>query len=181
MAIDQSALKIRQAMEDIPEAFAADVAQAGWFPSAKYEDGTPVAYVASIQEYGSPGNGIPPRSFMRTTITDKKGDWVRAMAEGMRAAIRGEIQPEQVLEQVGMLMASDMQTAIETGAFAPLSPITLMLRKWRREGRTITGKTVGDAAAAVAAGEDYSGVPTDPLRDTGLMIATLTSAVGPAE
>lgn len=29
------------------------VAKAGWFESSKYEDGTPVAYVASIQEFGA--------------------------------------------------------------------------------------------------------------------------------
>lgn len=28
------------------------VAKTGWFESAKYEDGTPVAYIASIHEYG---------------------------------------------------------------------------------------------------------------------------------
>ena len=28
-------------------------AQVGWFPGAKYADGTPVAYVAAIQEFGS--------------------------------------------------------------------------------------------------------------------------------
>lgn len=181
MAIDHSALKIREALESMPEAFAASVAQAGWFPTAKYEDGTPVAYVASIQEYGSPANGVPPRPFIRPTVAEQRKAWVEAMAAGLKAAIRGDIQPEQVLEQVGMLMASDMQLAIERGEVAPLSPVTLMLRKWRREGRDISGKTVGEAAAAVAAGEDYSGVPNTPLRDTGLMIATLTSAVGPAE
>lgn len=178
---DTSMLKIRQALEDMPEAFAEKVAQAGWFPAAKYEDGTPVAYVAAIQEYGSPENGVPARPYIRPTIEDRKGDWTDALARGLREALRGDLSVDQVLEQVGMLMASDFQAQIENGSHAPLSPVTLMLRKWRREGRVITGKTVGEAAAAVAAGEDYSGVPNTPLRDTGLLIATLTSAVGPAE
>lgn len=181
MAVDTTALKIREALENMPAAFAANVAQAGWFPTAKYEDGTPVAYVASIQEYGSPANGVPPRPSLRPTITEKRTEWVQDMARGLKAAIRGEITPEQVLEQVGMKMAADLQAGIENGTFAPLSPVTLMLRKWRRDGREITGRTVGEAAAAVAAGEDYSGVPNTPLRDTGLLIATLTSGVGQAE
>ena len=45
----------------------------GWFEGAKYEDGTPVAYVAAIQEYGFVN--IPPRSFMRTTVQEKKEAW----------------------------------------------------------------------------------------------------------
>ncbi len=37
--------------------------QVGWFESAKYDDGTPVAGVAAIQEFGSAKNRIPPRPF----------------------------------------------------------------------------------------------------------------------
>lgn len=51
------------------------VGKVGFFPSSKYEDGTPVAYVAIIQEFGSPEQGIPPRSFMRTTIAEKQNEW----------------------------------------------------------------------------------------------------------
>ena len=65
---------------------------------------------------------------------------------------------------------------------APLSPITLVLRKWRREGKPITGKTVGEAAAAYAADPTIiNGVNADPLQDTGLLAASVQHAVGAAE
>jgi hypothetical protein len=169
--------KIRANIKELAEGFVGRVAQAGWFPGAVYESGTPAAYVAAIQEYGSPANGIPPRPFVRVAIAEHQHEWSAAMAQGARAVLRGRMTADQVLEQVGSKVASDIQLQIETGDHAPLSPVTLMLRKWRREGRTITGKTVGEAAAAVAEGEDYSSAPTTPLRDTGMLIATLTHAV----
>lgn len=172
--------KINALLEQLPKSLAGRVAQAGWFPGAVYEDGTPVAYVAAIQEYGSPANGVPPRPFIRPTIEQSKGEWVDEMGKGVRAVIRGRVTSEQMLEVVGLRVASDIQARIEAGPHLPLSPITLMLRKWAREGRVITGKTVGEAAAAVAAGESDGGVNSDPLRDTGLLIATLNSAVGDA-
>lgn len=55
------------------------VAKAGWFESSKYEDGTPVAYIASIHEFGvhinHPG-GTPYK------IIDGKATFVRKDSPG---------------------------------------------------------------------------------------------------
>ena len=45
----------------------------GWFDTARYQDGTPVAYVAAIQEFGH--GAIPPRPFMRPTIAQQRQAW----------------------------------------------------------------------------------------------------------
>ena len=173
--------KIREHLERVPAGFADRVAQVGWFPSAKYEDGTPVAYVATVQEYGAPEVSIPPRPFMRPTVEQSKAAWMLLMRQGVLAVAEDRVTADEVLEGVGLQTAGDIRKAIASVTSPALSPTTLMLRKWRREGRKITGKTVGEAAAAVAAGESVAGVNADPLRDTGLMIATLTNAVGDAE
>ena len=47
-------------------------AKVGWFENAKYSDGTPVAYIASIQEFGYPEGNIPPRLGMRFTAASRK-------------------------------------------------------------------------------------------------------------
>lgn len=161
--------------------FDGQVAKVGWFPSAQYEDGTPVAQVAMIQEFGAPAVRIPPRPFFRPTIDEKRGEWVDSVAKGARAVAAGRMSASQVLEAVGQKAAGDVRYTISRVDSPALSPVTLLLRKWRREGKKITGKTVGQAAAAVAAGADVSGVPSQPLNDTGLLLATLTSVVGRAE
>lgn len=48
------------------------VAKVGWVKKTSYDTGTPVAYVASINEFGVPGKNIPARPFMRPTIIKKK-------------------------------------------------------------------------------------------------------------
>lgn len=161
--------------------FDGQVAKVGWFESAQYEDGTPVAFVATIQEFGAPAARIPPRPFFRPTIDEKSQEWVDSVAKGARAVAAGRLSATQVLEAVGQKAAGDVRYTISRVNSPALSPVTLLLRKWRREGKRITGKTVGAAAAAVAAGADVSGVPSDPLRDSGYMLATLTSVVGADE
>lgn len=180
MEFDLSKIKAR--LEAIPEQFAGKEAKVGWFPSAVYEDGTSVAYVALIQEMGAPEVGIPPRPFMSPSVDANRQEWVRHMGEGVKAVGRGSATADQVLEGVGGLAASDIQAQIEATSSPPLTPTTILLRKWRKEGRTITGKTVGEAAAAVAANPDLiAGVNADPLRETGLMVATVSHAVGAPE
>lgn len=174
--------KIKARLDRIPAEFAGKEAQMGWFPSAQYEDGTPVAYVATIQENGAPEVGIPPRRFLRPTIDARTKAWTKLLESGVRAVSAGRATADQVFEGVGLQMAGDTKAQIASNAVEPLSPTTLVLRKWRREGLPISGKTVGQAAAAYA--EDPSiiaGVPSDPLQDTGLMVATLTNAVGKTE
>lgn len=174
--------KITATLAAVPEQFAGKQAEAGWYPSAKHEDGTSVAYVATIQEHGAPEVGIPARPFMRPAVQQHKDEWTELMADGVRAVLAGRADADQVLEAVGAQVAGDIQDQIVNGGHRPLSPTTLVLRKWAREGRTITGKTVGEAAAAYEADPSIiQGVPDDPLQDTGLMVATLTSTVGSSE
>lgn len=148
--------KIKARLDAIPEGFANRVAKVGWFPSAQYEDGTPVAYVAAIQEFGSPENGIPPRPFMRQTVEDKKGDWTKQMVGGMKKVVRGQMSADDVLEAVGTLVAADITKTIAAGDFTALSAATLAQRRAKGQGTAI-------------------------LQATGLLIATITSQVGDAE
>src|SRR5208282_5520025 len=53
----------------------------GFFENAVYPDGTPVAMVAAIQEWGAPRAGIPPRPYFRNMISAKKGEWPEAIAK----------------------------------------------------------------------------------------------------
>ena len=147
-------------------------AQAGWFESARYDDGVPVAQVAIYNEYGT--SRIPPRPFMRPTAESQKGEWARTTGKVVSQVLRGKMSAEQGMTLVAQKAAGDMRQTI-TQVFEPeLSPVTVLLRQWRKEGKDITGKTVGDAARAVAEGQRGEGVTTKPLVDTGHMLATCT-------
>lgn len=156
-------------------------ARVGWFESAQYPSGTPVAYVAAIQEFGSAAQGIPPRPFMRPTVDARRVAWAALVARGARAALKGDAEPLTVLSLLGEQAAGDVKRTITKVTVPPLSPVTLVLRQWRKGGIPISGKSVGLAAALINEGviNPFSVTATGakPLVETGLMLRTLTSVV----
>lgn len=157
--------------------------QAGWFESAKYtDDGTQVAGIMAQNEYGNPKRSIPPRPFMRPTVDSKSKEWAKIVEQGSKAFINGNLSINQVLSRLGLKVVNDIKYSIGNGNFAPLSPITIALRKIRNDGTyKIGGALVGKVAAAIADGQTGSGQlgdqsfgNKDPLRETGYAISTLT-------
>lgn len=158
--------------------------EAGWFESAKYDDGTPVAGIMYQNEVGNPSRSIPARPYFRPTIEDKRKEWANIAKKGFKASLNGGISPEGVLHVLGLAAVGDIKSTISSGEFAPLSQITIALRKHRNEGTKIGGAFVGSVAAAIANGEtgagqlgDQSFGNKDPLRETGFAVSTLTHEV----
>lgn len=148
----------------------------GWFDSARYEDGTPVAYIAAIQEMGS--GAIPPRSFFRTTKDEQKDAWMRDAGNLAGQVTSGGMNAIDAMTQLGARIEGDVQKKIASITTPPLSPLTIAARKYRQMGKKVTGKTLGELSKKIADGTmDVTGVSTKPLNDTGNMIATLTSVV----
>ncbi|UNY40207.1 structural protein [Pseudomonas phage vB_PcuM_ KLEP17-4] len=130
--------------------------QVGWFDTAQYEDGTPVAYVAAIQEFGYPKGGIPPRPFLRPTIEQQRNAWRDSIAAGMRTVLEGKRSAREVLERVGMLAAGNVSESIAAVTSPALKQSTLDARQRRKK---------------------TPGVSNKPLVDTGLLIQSVDSKV----
>lgn len=149
--------------------------QAGWF-SGKYGSGIDVAQVAVIQEFGT--KSIPPRPFLRPTFSKENSNWEAVAGKLVKPVIDGELSVDGLYTEVGSLMEGDVFKTIANISDPPLTDTTILLRKWRKEGRTITGKTVGEAYQEVHSDDPPDlGSDNKPLNDSGLMIATLTHAV----
>jgi hypothetical protein len=110
--------------------------------------GLPVAVVAAAHEFGT--TNIPARSFIRSTLANKKEEWLRFFSvmleinkRNVRAALAG----------LGEIAAKDMLLAIENGLKPALKPATVRA-KLKRKGK--------------------EGSPELPLVDTG----TLEKALG---
>lgn len=131
----------------------------GWFDNARYEDGTPVAYVAAIHEFGSPQNKILPRPFMRTTIKERRQSWQDIAMQGAKAILNGKATPELVLEGIGQQAAGDIRKTISKIQTPSLKPATVKARLRRRANK----RTVGNL--------------TKPLVDTGYLLATVENKV----
>jgi len=141
--------KIKATLERVPEEFDGMVAQVGFPSGINYEDGTNVAYVATIQEFGAPEANIPPRPFMRPTVKEKKEYWTKIIKSRVPQVVIGKMSAFDVLDLVGMAAAADIQTKISSIYSPPNSPATLA----RKNG-------------------------TKPLVDTGLMLASVQNGVG---
>lgn len=148
----------------------------GFLENATYPDGTPVAFVAATQEYGAPRVGIPPRPFFRSMIAAKSPEWGPAVAALL---VKHDYDARAALTDAGFAIKGQLQQSIIDTNSPPLSPTTLMLRKMRREDPdlVVTGRTVGEAAARVAAGESTSGVSTKPLVDQAVMLNSVDFVV----
>lgn len=129
--------------------------QVGFFETAKYPDGTPIAYVAAIQEFGY--GPIPPRPFMRPAQLQNQNKWQAGIAAGVKAAMNGSITINAALEQVGMVAAGDVRKAIKAVTAPPLAKSTIRGRQSRKKGKKAAS--------------------TKPLVDSGQMLQAVTSAV----
>lgn len=141
----------------------------GFLENATYPDGTPVAMVAAIQNFGAPSRGIPPRPFFTNMVKTKSPEWGPAMAMALEST---QNDAEKALAIVGQGIKGQLQQSIIDTDAPPLSPITLMLRKMQGEdsGLVVTGATVGEAARRVRAGESSGGVSTKPLVWSGHLL-----------
>lgn len=124
------------------------VGKTGYFETAVYPDGTPVAYVATIHEYGFAGGGIPARPTMRPTAADKRTEWADTMAKGAKAALNGQMTSRDALERLTLRAAGDVSASI-----AALQTPALSVRTIARKGFS------------------------KPLVDTGQMLRSVTGVV----
>lgn len=123
------------------------------FPQGKSEaDGTPVAMIAAVHEFGSPERGIPERSFLRSGMRENGEKYVRLNKVNLVRILRGQLTVEQALGQLGEMAKGDVQQKIRSGDFAPLKPATV-----NRKGSS------------------------KPLVDTGQMVQSVTYELGEGE
>ncbi len=127
-------------------------AKVGWFDNAKYADGTPIAYIASIQEFGYPEGNIPPRLGMRFTAAAQRPQW-RATSEALsKRVLAGKMTGHDAMEAIALVAEGALVQHMSSNPPPPLKAATLASRLRRGRG-------------------------TQTLNDSGLMISSLTSRV----
>lgn len=143
--------------------------RAGFLENATYPDGTSVAAVAAIQNFGAPAKKIPKRPYFSNMVGEKSPRWGEQIGKVVVAA---DYDVDVTMGRMGELIKSQLQQSIIETDGPRLSPITLMLRKMSSEdqGLVMGGKVVAEAARRVAEGESTDGVSTKVLDDTGHML-----------
>jgi hypothetical protein len=94
----------------------------GFLEKARYPDGTPVAMIAAINEYGAPSRGQPPRPFFRRMISAKQNEWAPAIADLLKS---NGMDAEKALELAGAAIAGQLRQSITDLVDPPLAPSTI--------------------------------------------------------
>jgi hypothetical protein len=100
----------------------AETVRVGFLASAKYPDGTPVAMVAAIQDFGTPKVKVPSRPFFRQMIKSKSSEWPKAVGDLL---IINKFDADKTLRQVGEAVAGQLRQSITDFSGAPLKPATI--------------------------------------------------------
>jgi len=94
----------------------------GFLENATYPDGTPVAMVAAVNEFGAPSRGQPPRPFFRNAIRDHAPEWPDQI-EALVAST--DYDAATVLGQMGEMIAGEIRQSITDTNEPPLAPSTI--------------------------------------------------------
>ncbi|CAB3664482.1 hypothetical protein LMG26696_03548 [Achromobacter pulmonis] len=94
----------------------------GFLEGATYPDGTPVALVAAVNEFGRPERNQPPRPFFRSMIAEKQKDWPRALGA---VAKNNDYDIDKTLGQMGEGIKGQLQESIRSLDSPPLAPVTV--------------------------------------------------------
>lgn len=94
----------------------------GFMADADYPDGTKVAMVAAIQNFGAPAAGIPPRPFFSNMVKAKSPKWGESLGNMLE---RTNFDGEKALNLMGEGIKGQLQRSINETNDPPLSPVTV--------------------------------------------------------
>lgn len=80
--------------------------------SNAYPDGTSVIMVALVHEFGSPSQGIPERSYLRSTLVENKTKYKSFMKKLAKQVVSGKIDMKQALGLLGLKVEADIKDKI---------------------------------------------------------------------
>lgn len=140
--------RLRKELESIKKARL----EVGFFDTAVYPSGVPVAYVASVHEFG--WGPIPARPFMRPAMASNRDTWTRNFLSEFKAVVNGNVTTKQVMEQMGMKISGQIKEAIQSVTSPPLQDSTIEAR----------------LSKLANGGKGAQGTISKPLVATGLML-----------
>lgn len=163
--------KLAQALKQISQNLRkGGTLKVGFLAGATYPDGTPVAMVAAIQNFGAPRAGIPPRPFFSNMIAKHSAEWPRVIQAQLKST---DYNARTTMGRLGVLIRGQLQQEIRDTNNPPLSPVSLMVRQLVGPNGTATFADVLEARRLVAAGQVAKGVSTKPLIWSAHMISSV--------
>jgi hypothetical protein len=161
--------RIARALSDRAKLFEGSVAKVGIPAGKTYPDGTSIAYVATIHEFGAPEVNIPARAPLRVTRNAKSPEWAKLLGEGGKAVVQRRISLDGMLDAVGQVAAADIVETIANRLPPPLKPATVeaRIRRAKKANPKFGAKSIPVTLSV-------------PLDDTGALTAHVSYGTGKA-
>lgn len=110
------------------------VVKVGYFENSKRTDGLPNAYVAAINEFGSPSNNILPRRTLGPALQNNKEEFSKIIANSFK---NGTIRDG--FEMIGQLAVSKVRSEIATLKSPALKESTIRARlRGKKQGKSVS-------------------------------------------
>jgi hypothetical protein len=153
---DKLQAELNKIMASVNNAASADI---GFLENATYPDGTKVAFVAAMNEYGD--GKRPPRPFFSTTVEKRGGAWGHNLGVALK---KYNFNAAASLAIVGQGAKEDVEASIREFTSPPLAESTIA----RKSSGTV---------------KKIKGVlgPAKPLIDTGHMLNSVSVRVKTGE
>lgn len=100
----------------------AQTVKVGFLSGATYPNGTPVALIGAIQNWGAPSRGIPPRPFFSNMIAKHQEEWGPATGALL---VANEYDAGKTLRMVGEAVAGQLRQSIIDTNEPPLAESTI--------------------------------------------------------
>lgn len=143
----------------------------GFLEGATYPDGTSVATVAAINNFGAPAAGIPARPFFSRMVASNSPTWGAKLAKLLEM---NDWDAAKALDLMGMGIANELRTAIITTTDPPNSMATNLLKQRFPMG----GYSFDDVLKAWSDAEAGETAPAGkPLSWTGHMANSISHEV----
>lgn len=144
----------------------------GFLENATYPDGTKVATVAAINNFGAPEAGIPARPFFSQMIAKESPEWGNKFADVLVAT---NYDAETSLAMMGDGIAGQLRQSIVETDSPPNSPVTNLLKQRFPTRDGMEFEDVLQARRDVAAGATAGA--GKPLSWSGHMLASVDREV----
>lgn len=96
--------------------------------NAHYENGASILEVAVWNNDGA-ADGVPERAFMELAAKLIKPEARKMLLEAMPKVLAGEMSMDQLQTRLGLMGEDKIREAINEGAWAPNSPVTIRRKK----------------------------------------------------
>lgn len=110
------------------------------------EQGSDIVIYAASNEFGT--DKIPERSFLRSTVDEKRRELRKFIDKNKVAITQGPLQRRQVLARLGLFAENEVVAKIDRGPFIPNKPATIA-RKGSSKPLIDTGRLRGSIISKV--------------------------------